>query len=87
VVEELVAGGVVAPRSDLARAAKRDEKVHDALGTHRDLALLLETLPAASEAVTASGGNAFALGRVAAEGERRLALLHLRAMKAVDRLR
>lgn len=86
VVEELVAAGVIPAKSKLAAAARRDETAQDVLGEHRDLALLLDGLPGASVRLTASGGNAFALGAVAELGRRRLALLHRAAEKAVRRL-
>jgi CHAD domain-containing protein len=86
VVEELVAADVVAARSKLVQAARRDETAQDVLGDHRDLALLLDALPEASAALTATGGNAFALGRIAELGRRRLAHLRRDAEKAVRRL-
>ncbi|GAA2753389.1 CYTH and CHAD domain-containing protein [Amnibacterium kyonggiense] len=85
-VEELVAAGVVPGKSTLVRSAKRDERAQDVLGEHRDLALLLDALPAASERLTAAGDNAFALGLIAAAGQRRLARLHRAAERAVRRL-
>jgi CHAD domain-containing protein len=86
VVEELVAAGVLQPGSGLARTARRDERAQDALGDHRDLALLLAELPAASASLTASGGNAFAVGRIAETAERELQRRWRRAVRAVRRL-
>ncbi|RIX28873.1 CHAD domain-containing protein [Amnibacterium setariae] len=86
VVEELAAAGLVGSGSGLVKAGRRAERVHDALGEHRDLALLLARLPAESVALTADGGNAFALGRLAENGERELALRLRRAQRAVRRL-
>ncbi|MGT2427047.1 CYTH and CHAD domain-containing protein [Amnibacterium kyonggiense] len=85
-VEELVAAGVVPRKSKLVRSAERDERAQDVLGAHRDLALLLERLPEASDRLAAAGGNAFALGLIAAAGRRRLARLHRGAERAVRRL-
>ncbi|WP_375388936.1 CHAD domain-containing protein [uncultured Amnibacterium sp.] len=87
VVEELVAADLVPASSRLARSARRDERTQDVLGEHRDLALVLDGLPAAAERLAADGGNAFALGRAAERGRQHLALLHLRAERAVRRLR
>ena len=86
VVEELVAAGVVPKKSKLARAARKDETAQDVLGDHRDLALVLAGLPAASERLTAAGGNAFAIGRIAERGRRRLASLQRAAERAVRHL-
>ncbi|MBW4042698.1 MAG: CHAD domain-containing protein [Acidobacteria bacterium] len=87
VVEELVAAGVVSEQSKLARAAARHEAAQDVLGDHRDLALLLAGLPDASERLTAQGGNAFAIGRIAERGRRRLSRLRRTAERAVRHLR
>lgn len=87
VVEAVVAAGLLDRGSRTAKAARREEGAQDALGAHRDLALVLDGLPAASLRITADGGNAFALGRVAERGRQHLALLHLEAERAVRRLR
>jgi CHAD domain-containing protein len=86
VVQELVAADLVPARSKLARAARRHEVAQDVLGDHRDLALLLDTLPGASERLTARGANAFAVGRIAELGRRRLARLQRSAERAVRAL-
>lgn len=85
VVAELQEAGLDLGKG-LVRRARRDAQAQDVLGDHRDLALVLASLPAASERLAAAGGNAFALGRAAEDGERRLALLHLAARRAVRRL-
>jgi CHAD domain-containing protein len=86
VVEELVAAEVVPKQSKLARAAAKDAAAQDVLGDHRDLALVLDALPAASERLTALGANAFAIGAIAELGRRRLAKLSRAAKKAVKHL-
>jgi CHAD domain-containing protein len=86
VVEELVAAGLVPERSKLARAARTHEAAQDVLGDHRDLALLLDGLPAASEQLTSRGANAFAIGRIAEHGRRRLVRLQRAAEQAVRHL-
>jgi CHAD domain-containing protein len=86
VVEEVVAAGVVADSSKLARAARRDEHAQDVLGDHRDLALVLDALPEVSARLTAAGANAYALGIVAERGSRRLAGLRREAERAIRRL-
>lgn len=68
------------------RAARRAAAVQDALGAHRDLALLLDALPDASLRLTASGGNAYALGLIAERGRVRLAELRRRAQRTLRRL-
>lgn len=86
-VEELVGAGLIPPTAKLARAARADEAAQDVLGEHRDLALVLAALPAAAERLTAAGGNAYALGRIAEIGHRRLAALRRTATRAVRDLR
>lgn len=86
VVEELAAAGSPLPGRTL-RAGRRARALQDLLGAHRDLALVLDSLGPTSERLTSSGGNAFALGRAAEDGRRRLALLQLRVERSARRLR
>lgn len=86
VVEEAVAAGVVQPGSKRTRTATREERAQDVLGEHRDLALVLDGLPAASARLTAAGENAYALGVIAERGRRRLSSLRREAERAVRRL-
>ena len=81
-------GNIEAAQSRLAAAdARRASAVQEALGEHRDLALVLAGLPDASARVTAEGGNAFALGRLAALGDERLTGLLRTARRRMRRLR
>lgn len=87
VAEELVALGVVKPKSPLATSGREAEAVQDALGDHRDLALLIDRLTVLSAEFTASGTSAFALGVVAERGRRRLAVLLDEATHRLRRFR
>lgn len=86
VVEEAVAAGVVHPGSKRSRSAARQERAQDVLGEHRDLALVLDGLPAASARLAAAGENAYALGLIAERGRRRLSSLRREAERAVRHL-
>ncbi len=87
VIEELDAADVLGSGSALRKAAKRASAVHDAIGAHRDLELVLEQLPFESVRATAAGENAFVHGMLAERGARAAARLLRRARKAVDRFR
>ena len=87
VAEELVALGIVKPKSPLAKAGRHAEQVQDALGEHRDLALLGDRLTVLSAEFTAAGTSAFALGVVAERGRRRLAVLLDEARHRIRRFR
>ena len=86
VLEELMAAGVVPPKRKHRRAARRAQQAADVLGDHRDLDLVLGALPAASERLTAAGGNAYALGLAAERGRLHLAALRRASERAVHRL-
>ncbi len=87
VIEELHVAGELRTSTTLRKAAKRASAVHDAIGAHRDLELVLEQLPFESARATAAGENAFVYGMVAERGAREAARLLRRAHKAVDRFR
>ncbi len=86
VVEELSSAGLLR-REGLLRTARRANGVQEALGAHRDLALLLARLPEASRRISERGGNAYALGRLSARGDRRLGGLLAVARRSLRRLR
>ena len=86
VLEELMAAGVVPPKRKHRRAARRAQQAADVPGDHRDLDLVLGALPAASERLTAAGGNAYALGLAAERGRLHLAALRRASERAVHRL-
>ncbi|GAA4742701.1 CYTH and CHAD domain-containing protein [Amnibacterium soli] len=86
VLEELMAAGVVPAKRKRRLAARHAEQAADVLGDHRDLELVLDALPAASERLTAAGGNAYALGLAAERGRAHLAALRRASERAVHRL-
>ena len=87
VIEELDGAEVLGSTSGLRKAAKRASAVHDAIGAHRDLELVLEQLPIESVRATAAGENAFVYGMLAERGARKADRLLRRAHRAVDRFR
>jgi inorganic triphosphatase YgiF len=87
VIEELDAEGVLPSRSALRRAARRASSVHDAIGVHRDLELLVADLPFVAARAAAEGENAFVYGVLAERGARRARRLRRKAERAMKRLR
>ena len=87
IIEELDRADVLRSASSLRKAAKRASAVHDAIGAHRDLELVLGQLPFESVRGTAAGENAFVYGVLAERGAREADRLLRRARKAVDRFR
>jgi CHAD domain-containing protein len=87
VIEELDAEGALRSRSALRRAAKRASAVHDAIGAHRDLELLVADLPFVAARAAANGENAFVYGVLAERGARRTRTLQRTAERRIERFR
>lgn len=87
VVEELVALGLVQPKSKLAESGRRAQALQDSLGDLRDLELLAERLPELADRLTRSGGNAYTLGWLAHAGQSDARALQRAAAKASRRFR
>jgi inorganic triphosphatase YgiF len=87
VIEELEAEGALRSASALRRSARRAAAVHDAIGAHRDLELVVADLPFVAARAAANGENAFAYGVLAERGARRATRLRRKAKQAIERLR
>ncbi|MDH2444465.1 CYTH and CHAD domain-containing protein [Amnibacterium sp. CER49] len=85
-IESLDDAGLLSRGSSLRRLARRAERVHDAIGRHRDLALLVDELPFVSQRAAADGENAYVYGVVAERGGRELDRLRARIDRAVAKL-
>lgn len=79
VVEGLAPTGLLRRRVRYERIARRAAALQDALGDHRDLALVRATLADESARWTAAGANAFVLGSLDAAARGRLPRLAARA--------
>jgi CHAD domain-containing protein len=85
-IESFDDAGLLGRGSSLRRLARRAERVHDAIGEHRDLALLVDELPFVAQRAAADGENAYVYGVIAERGGRELDRLRGRIDRAVAKL-